>query len=596
MANRYTIGSGDWTNPAIWDGGSTKPGNNDQCNIKSGHTVNFNEDMSGWANGITLVVETGGVLQGSTTSGTYYLKIGGPSTVSYIHGSFLIGTSEAVPYPDTCKLTIISTGSCSLAGNGTIAFYCSEPTTKTAKLTADAAIGTNRLYLDTDVSGETNHWKNGVYIGVQSNAVKAYTGGETRYITAVVGGATPYIDLDSNLTVAMPTGSWVYLRDRNIRVTGSTTTAGFFRQASTAYTSLIVGAEFSGFTAGYVFGGNADSTLHYDILGGVVANCSEYFTNGFYYPATITISKTIFGLVTTGNDYILGSVNGATISDCTVIGGAVKGFQVYGIANYNNCKFYGTAAIGHSGIGNIFNNCEFDTVEYASTRGSTVVYNNCTFNNCTSTNSECYGILKNCTVNANCTYAASSVYGSEYYNCNLLPAIEFIEFPTMGNVNLPHNYVPSFDHDQSAGAYKSWTKGGITTFPLTATPPTGYTSYYSIALSSATFVGFYQTLITVESGETITYNVYIRKSASMAYLPKVSLINMYEDPLEYSTYTALVSEEMTDSVDTWEMIPITYTNTTDLRQNLLLRVEGKNATGTVLTLPIKVQLKESWGG
>lgn len=733
--NSNGTGGGTWTATGTWAGGTLpSSAGTDTVHVVSGDTVIYNEDMSSWATGIVLYVDTGGILQGSTTPGTYHLKIGG---LSYIHGSFLIGTSEAVPYPSNCKITIQATSTHSLVGNGTIAFYCSEPTTKIAKLTTQAATGTNRLYLDTDVSSEINHWKTNAYIGVQSNAVKNNTGANTKYITAVSGGATPYIDLDSNLTVTMPIGSWVYLRDRNIRITGSTSTAGFFRQASTYYTSLEIGAEFSGFTAGFPIGANSASTLKYSILGGVVAdNDANYFANGFYYPATM--SKCIFGK--NGYSYGFGTALSAYFSDCVSIGGWTGGFQIYGNCVYNNCKFYGNAVVGHSGLGNVFNGCEFGTCGYCGSRGSLSKFNTCTFDNCSAVASETVGILTNCTVNANCSYGVSNIDRAEFYNTNILCTNEFTY---NGNTNFEHSFSPSYDHDNTAGAFKSWTRGGITTFPVAITPNPSYdnnggtgdrrtivtissnvsstgtlsnlldglfqdnfywavqsvtsslyikfdfgtakliteakyyqnatnsqgvwqwqgsnndstwddigatftlggvatqtitelsgntTSYryyrllgvsgktsaapwvrefefkindvtsppaqvsaYSLVLASETFRGFYQTPLTAEAGETITYNVYLKKYISMAYLPKVSLIDAYEDPLEYSTYTALVSGEMTDSIQTWEIIPIVYTNTTTLRQNLILRVEGKNASGTVLTLPVKVTLKESWG-
>lgn len=70
MANRYTIGSGDASNPAVWDGGATVPGTGDRVLIMAGHTITVT-DTREWGNDSTATITVNGV------STTYSVHVAG---------------------------------------------------------------------------------------------------------------------------------------------------------------------------------------------------------------------------------------------------------------------------------------------------------------------------------------------------------------------------------------------------------------------------------------------------------------------------------------------------------------------------------------
>jgi len=143
-------------------------------------------------------------------------------------------------------------------------------------------------------------------------------------------------------------------------------------------------------------------------------------------------------------------------------------------------------------------------------------------------------------------------------------------------------YSESIDHDQSAGAFKSWTKGGVTTKQAT-TYPVGKTYSMQTVLENATNEGFWQREVTVGAGASINITSYLRKSASMAYLPRVIIFNKAStDP--FAGGAGLDTFTMTDSVDTWESDTYTYYNSTSEDVTIVIRTQGMNASGNVFSL------------
>jgi hypothetical protein len=131
-----------------------------------------------------------------------------------------------------------------------------------------------------------------------------------------------------------------------------------------------------------------------------------------------------------------------------------------------------------------------------------------------------------------------------------------------------------------AGAFKAWCSGGIVTSQVSVLP-SGYSLAYIHALESATYPCFWYKTFTVAAGESVSVEVQLRKTASMAYLPRVYLMNSIENPIVDPTQ-AEDSFTMTDSTDTWESDTFTIDNsagTTD--KDYTLYFVGKNATGSV---------------
>lgn len=86
MATITSVGSGNWSTAGTWDSGV--PADNDTVVIAAGHTVTFDADTSGFANGIagitiTSHATTPGMLRAKyDADGTYYLKLKTGTTIA----------------------------------------------------------------------------------------------------------------------------------------------------------------------------------------------------------------------------------------------------------------------------------------------------------------------------------------------------------------------------------------------------------------------------------------------------------------------------------------------------------------------------------
>jgi len=144
--------------------------------------------------------------------------------------------------------------------------------------------------------------------------------------------------------------------------------------------------------------------------------------------------------------------------------------------------------------------------------------------------------------------------------------------------SFPTSFYSEFiDFDSVDGAYKAWSQGGTVTSQVSVMP-TGYDIAYILALESATKYCFQKKSFNVAAGETVNIEVQLRKTASMAYLPRVYLMNGLANPLFGATPADTFT--MTDSTDTWETDTFTVTNSTDYDQDYALWFVAKNATGS----------------
>jgi len=114
----------------------------------------------------------------------------------------------------------------------------------------------------------------------------------------------------------------------------------------------------------------------------------------------------------------------------------------------------------------------------------------------------------------------------------------------------------------------------------TAIKPDGYTQACAHALESATYPAFWYKKFTVPAGQIYSIEVQLRKSTSMAYLPRVYLMASIGNPLAgaapVDTFT------MTNSTDTWESDTFTVDNSAgDYDLDYALWFVGQNATGSV---------------
>jgi hypothetical protein len=161
------------------------------------------------------------------------------------------------------------------------------------------------------------------------------------------------------------------------------------------------------------------------------------------------------------------------------------------------------------------------------------------------------------------------------YNINFTSTPE-----NTGYINLAREiYSESINHDQIAGAYRAWTKGGVTSSQA-VTVPTGFTQAMETVLENASVEGYWQKEITVGAGASVNITSYLRKATSMLYLPRVIVFNKAStDP--FAGGAGLHTFTMTDSIDTWEDDLYTYTNSGTEDVTLVIRCQGMNATGNM---------------
>ena len=165
---------------------------------------------------------------------------------------------------------------------------------------------------------------------------------------------------------------------------------------------------------------------------------------------------------------------------------------------------------------------------------------------------------------------------------NLFSGTEHSGYNTDGR--LAWHYVSSENHNQLAGAFKAWCRGGVVTKAANVVP-TGKAYSYEHACESATFPCFRQLIYTMKRYEKLHYRAYVRKEVSMTYRPRIQIIDFFSDPLVDAANAALAETIMTDSTGTWEQIDAYYFNNSDMPKKVILRTLAMNATGIVYFYP-----------
>ena len=520
-----------WSNPANWDGGVAIPANNDSVTIPLTEHCYFDVDQSGMADGIAGITITG-TLSLTRSTGTYYMKIKAATTIGGA-GTFDCGTL-ASPIPFAAKHTI--TGGAAWYINGaaglTMTVYAAEPTIKTILLSGDEAIGQTELSVDTDVTGDI--WADGDTIRIDD--INKAAESEERVIAA--GGiAAGTITITAGLTAAKSTGAVVSLITRNVKILGygGHTCAGFLTGKL-----VIGGGEWKANAASY----RVLSGCYYpEISGGAFANnqyighsCTGIRISGGVYSNNSNLLYSCMGSAITGGIF---SGNGNLLYSCT--GSVITG----GIFSGNNYFiYYSTGVIVFGGIISGNN---------TGIRESSVV-------------------VKNAIFDKNTQHIETSIFNM--FNTSFGAGTENKNYTNLAK----EAYSESIDHDQVAGAYKAWTKGGVTSSQASVLPA-GYSKAYATVLENAAVEGYWQKEVTVSAGASVNITMNLRKAASMTYLPRCIIFNKAEtDP--FAGGAGLNTFTMTDSVDTWEDDIYTYTNETSEDVTLVIRFQGMAASGT----------------
>lgn len=514
-----------WSNAANWD---SAPVDDDTIIIAPGQTCEYDIDMSTWVNGVQNITITDATIYVTRTPGTYYLKIKSAKTIAGVGGVFDCG-QVGDQMPSTVKFTLKCASSC-FNSNVTLYVYGQNPSIKQVKLTAGAIVGATVLSVDTDVTGDL--WADGDIIGIDTKTVVGVRKGETREI-AVGGITSTTITITAGLSYAKNEGDIISLQTRNLRFEGG-------NNCWTGTTSSsIQGAWFSATGGGWLMGINN--------VGDGVYTGGSY---GYYVGTNKVISNGIWRDVST----VFFSNTASTLS-----GGYL-----------GNCYVVFSGGVGHSMTGGL-------------TVGCYQVFNGIA--GLTVTGGDSWGAWN--------LFLNSSVTGSGFtFGTNAYPLVTSIfnlygakveGFNNTNYTQLPvEAYSQWYDYDGVAGAYKAWTKGGVTT-KQTVTVPTGYTYSMETVLQNASNEGYYQQDIVVSAGASVSINFFLRKTASMTYLPRVLVFDKNDtDP--FSGGTVVHTFTMTDSINTWETENYVYTNSGSEAITLTLRVQGKNASGSMFSL------------
>lgn len=529
MATRTAVASGAWNTAGTWDTGV--PVNGDTAVIPLAYDVEFNADQSGFASGVTVTLN--GTLHASTTAGSYVLKLAANMTGS---GTLRAGTS-GTPYPTNCTFTINRNGFQVTATSMILDLNCSEPTIKYCKLSAVEAAGQTVLSVDTDLTGFPAYWYDGAIVRIDDN--NKATESEERII-AVGGIAASTITITSGLTAQKEIGAYVILISRNVKIIGTTGTA------------------INGGTSGRIFAeirnavtGISAGTGH--VIGGSLSAITSAVSNGLSHLVSSAMSGNSAAFSISGG--YSHTINDAIISGCSF--GFIGGTGVV-LENtiINGCDYMSSGAAGTKLL-----SCDIGGCANGLEGGSGYIIIDCSFSNNTADLVRVSdAVLVNTILSSTTEFSG---YNSVYRNLTA--------------------YVESVDHDQVAGAYKAWTRGGIVTKQST-TYPTGYTYSFDHALESATYYCFWQRAVTVPAGGGLVVECLIRKDASMSYLPRLWLLLPGVEPLISGSpsYEAI----MTNSVDTWETLLLVYANATSADAQITVRTIGQNATGHVYALPI----------
>lgn len=550
-----------WSNAANWDGGLTIPAEDDSVTIPTGQTCEYDYN-SAYTTGIAGITITGtGKLSLTRTAGTYRLFMKAATTIAGT-GTFDCGASALDPIPFTAKHTI--TGGAGWYINGasglTMTVYAAEPSIKTILLSGDEAIGQTILSVGTDITSDI--WADGDIIRIDD--INKAQESEERTI-AIGGRAAGTITVTAGLTAAKSTGAVVSLVTRNVKFIGTATSNLLISFASGKLT--IAGGQYTN-TATYMING---------CTGMIISGGVFHGANRFIYNCTnVTISGGVF---TGGVAYAI-YANGGEIS-----GGS------------------------YSGNATVFSGCTGITISGGTYKGNTQAVYSCTgitisggtYSGNAHAVFACIGVTitgGTFTSNTNGIYqTTASIKGASYssntQDINLSPVTcfntLFSSTENTGYTSLSkETYSESIDHDQTLGKFAAWTKGGVTASATTPVP-TGYTTSYIITLADASNEGFWQREYTVGAGASVNITMNLRKSASMVYLPRVVIFNKAStDP--FAGGAGIHTFTMTDSVDTFEAETYTYYNSTANDVTLVIRFQGKNASGTVTTTLLVEQI------
>jgi len=427
------------------------------------------------------------------------------------------------------------------------------------------AIGQTQLEVDQDVSADAEWIRAGATVNIDNVARAANS--EARTLASVAAGS---VTVTAGLTAAKHSSALVILTSRNVKIQSSSTvieSGTIYRGSGHVLRCAIVSGN-----AGQCAINATDNTT----VSGVVSTCSRSVyacTNttisGISTGATnavISSTNTMISGIISGSTYACNSSNGINlsgiISGCT---GAV--YNLFGlVATGKICGCYsGLSSINSALLSGYILGCEL-SILYCSEVVVTGKLVGCQSGLCFS-----QARISGAVLNANKYDVQSSKAFA--FNSVLASAVENYGYSNASSLSI--GYSQSIDHDTSPGAFRAWTRGGITSSTATD-PPTGRVRSYQTVCESATYPGWYQREIVVDAGRQLRFRVWLKADVGVEI--KAQLVLPTADPLVTGTGTG-EWQQIGTSDGTWHEYVTSWTNSATYPVTIYARVLSTAASG-----------------
>ena len=238
--------------------------------------------------------------------------------------------------------------------------------------------------------------------------------------------------------------------------------------------------------------------------------------------------------------------------------------NAYGLSACTNANVYNNAASGNSqGLASCTNANVYNNAACSNTYG---------LNGCT--NATLHGTQSGNTVADVYLGYGGNVYG---YGASLSSTTQVVNY-ALGANGTRQQGAWLFDIGGVAGALKAWMGGGrIVSDTVTLPPGTTITTTWQYIFESAVNSPVWVDLPLLLKAGTNTVKVYVKKDTNgMTATPKAQLLAA----TDINGATPLSEVVMVDDTN-WQTLTLTYTSAT--AQQAIVRVEGKNATGSLWT-------------
>jgi hypothetical protein len=574
VATITSAASGPWSAGSTWAGGSA-PADNDTVIIAAGHSVEFDVDMSAWANGIAGLTIQGGATPGMlyakhSAAGTYHLKMKAGTNIVGTSGTYngrLLANSDGVwgntgSLPFDRKFIIQMAGTNAGALNLTYldcALRCDEPVMSSVVVTS-ATVESPVVGVATDVSADPQWW-----IGAPLVLVDEGARTNDHQVLTLVGKSATTLTLSASVDSTQVAGR-VFLATRNVEIRSASTSASApivtqgtsavlacavratAATTTTKYTySVIYGSGHtlsgvvSGCTTGVVYGSG-------HTLSGVVSGC----TTGVYYGSGHTLSGVVSGC-TTGVYYGSGHTLSGVVSGCTT--GVVygSGHTLSGVVS--GCTTGVVYGSGHT-LSGVVSGCTTG-VYYGSIR-----FHGATFQNNTRD-------LYSCITSGPATLGSTVQNGAYKYTAIPMAECRYtaLVYP-LGGVD---------------GAIGCWTQGGYCKSATYAsgthgTPPLAPTLIHEQTFEDSNRVCYVELPLWLpkDAQMTVIFHGRLTGTASFLDLPRVEIVGTNGEWLT----DVLDGVQMSANTD-WQTLTAVYTNTAEAREVMLrVRGTGGNTGGT----------------